>query len=590
MQQVDLQPLLARLSATTAAELIGAGGVQTCEPLKPELKLDLEYSNETWNNAFKQSHYCCDEGQALGLDKNRWTAGFRFYAWAAIRLFRAADLVFGMDSPRVIKVVATQSSNAWIAGQHQQVMNDVKLNPWSTKANAIATAPYFGHNVWGDAPDAAGQLRAAIRKSAEESARHRKIADDAGLKLMAYEGGQHVLRKAQDINRNPVMFELYQEYLREMSKYFEHFSHCCHVGRWGDGGAWGAMEFTGQPLAEAHKYRALAELARNLTVESRIPQAEDRGRNIQRTMTRLATGTPRKRKTVKVLFYDQSITEQAWTKTVAADLRQRFPNADLVIENRAIGGFAAQLLVKTAETDLYPFYPDLVIFHVYGSHIEYENIIRRIRERTTAEILMQTDHMAAADSLDEETDPAKLSPKQWNPWMNYAFLPGIAQKYGAELVDQRNLWKQYRRDEKRETRAAMAARGVDVDAHGYTERPERLRFKVEGSKTGPDGEGMIRERFISKWGRVVIEPEDWNLDYAQRVFRRPIPSGFQIRWQVVPHFVDEFVSSGVKEPAVETTVTLAQGFPSGTHRLEITGDPDTPIAAIRVYRPPSAAR
>jgi hypothetical protein len=89
-------------------------------------------------------------------------------------------------------------------------------------------------------------------------------------------------------------------------------------------------------------------------------------------------------------------TEQSWARTVADDLRRRFPSANLVIENRAIGGFAAQLLVKTAESDLYPFYPDLVIFHVYGSHIEYENIIRRIRERTTAEILMQTDHLAAS--------------------------------------------------------------------------------------------------------------------------------------------------------------------------------------------------
>ena len=58
----------------------------------------------------------------------------------------------------------------------------------------------------------------------------------------------------------------------------------------------------------------------------------------------------------------------------------------------------------------------------------------------------------------------------------------------------------------------------------------------------------------------------------------------------MPHFVDEFVSPGVKDPAVETTVTLAQGFPSGKHRLEITGGPDAPIAAIRVYRPPLAAR
>ena len=170
------------------------------------------------------------------------------------------------------------------------------------------------------------------------------------------------------------------------------------------------------------------------------------GRNIQRTMTLLATSTPEKRNTVKVLFYGQSITEQEWARTVAEDLRRRFPNANLIIENRAIGGHSSQLLVRTAEADLYPFYPDLMIFYVYGSHIEYDNIIRRTRERTTAEILLQTDHATKDSDLTEETDPAKLSSKQWNGWMNYSFLPSTASKYGCGVVDQRNLWKQYLKD------------------------------------------------------------------------------------------------------------------------------------------------
>lgn len=79
------------------------------------------------------------------------------------------------------------------------------------------------------------------------------------------------------------------------------------------------------------------------------------GRHIQRTMRLLAESTPEKRNTVRVLFYGQSISEQAWWKIVADDLRARFPNANLIIENRALGGFAAQMLVRTAETDLYPF-------------------------------------------------------------------------------------------------------------------------------------------------------------------------------------------------------------------------------------------
>src|SRR5690242_4616738 len=83
------------------------------------------------------------------------------------------------------------------------------------------------------------------------------------------------------------------------------------------------------------------------------------GLGIQRTMTLLATSTPRHRNHVRVLFYGQSITEQEWSRYVSNDLRRRFPDADLEIENRAIGGFASQLLIRPAEHDVYPFYPDL---------------------------------------------------------------------------------------------------------------------------------------------------------------------------------------------------------------------------------------
>ena len=177
-----------------------------------------------------------------------------------------------------------------------------------------------------------------------------------------------------------------------------------------------------------------------------FPDTSGWGRNIQRTMRLLATSTPATRNTVRILFYGQSITEQNWAKLVEDDLRRRFPNANLIVENRALAGFASQMLVKTAETDLYPFQPDLLIFHVYGAHNTYEDIIRRIRERTTAEILMQNDHVTKPADFTEETDPAKLPPagKHWDAFMNHNWLPSIAKKYGCELCDQRALWKAYR--------------------------------------------------------------------------------------------------------------------------------------------------
>ena len=436
----------------------------------------------------------------------------------------------------------------------------------------------------------------------------------------------------------------------------------------------------------------------------------DFGRHLQRTMTLLASSTPEKRHTVRILFYGQSITIQDWWKEVAADLRRRFTNANLVIENRGLGGFAAQLLVKTAETDLYPFYPDLMIFYVYGSHLEYENIIRRARERTTAEILIQTDHVTRDEDLTEETNPAKLTPKQWTPWMNHVFLPETARKYGCGVVEQHELWKEYLRDFKLPARNLLTD-GVHLNAHGNfvmaelvkphlvhradlppvsdpwntdtvrtwrvgedlawrdgkltlafdgnrvdvilrdsptnapavpvridgmrpSEIPElygftrttpfpqsdwpcllrvtsraplqveewtitvtnatddlkRFEFSLAGSRTGSDGTGRFQTnspaKFVSNSKRIIIDPGDWNFDYALRTFKRPLPPGFQIKWKVVPHFANEVVAVPVRNPAIETVVTVAQGLRPGRHTLEITGGERAPIAALRVYRPP----
>ena len=439
-----------------------------------------------------------------------------------------------------------------------------------------------------------------------------------------------------------------------------------------------------------------------------FPDGSGWGRNIQRTMRLLATSTPEKRNTVRILFYGQSITEQNWAKLVENDLRRRFPHANLLIENRALGGFASQMLVKTAETDLYPFQPDLLIFHVYGAHDKYEDIIRRTRERTTAEILMQNDHVTKPADFTEETDPAKLPPagKHWDAFMNHNWLPSLAKKYGCELCDQRALWKAYLAENKLEPKALLRD-GVHLNPHGewfmaqcvnaflrYDPRlgpssaedcvktyqvgkdvrwmdgklrldfdgnrvdvicrsgqaapavvridgrkpfewpelygftravtqPEgkwpvkwpviapigsqqpllvedwslvvvkdppsenRFTFALTGSKTGADGEGRSDARFVSNSGRIVLETNDWNVVYAFRLAGiTPVPEAFTVKWKVEPRFVDEFVSPGVNDPTIEATVTLAQGLPNTRHTLEISGSDLTPIAALRVYRPP----
>ena len=111
-------------------------------------------------------------------------------------------------------------------------------------------------------------------------------------------------------------------------------------------------------------------------------------------------------------------------------------------------------------------------------------------------------------------------------------------------------------------------------------------FTLTGSKTGPDGDGRSDARFVSKSGRVVIEPNDWNATYALSLAGiKPVPDAFEVNWRVEPRFADDFISPGVTNVATETLITLASGLSNGFHSLEISGTDTTPIAAIRVYRP-----
>lgn len=122
---------------------------------------------------------------------------------------------------------------------------------------------------------------------------------------------------------------------------------------------------------------------------------------IQRTMKALEASTAERPAHVRVLFYGQSITAQAWTQTVQKQLETQYPTAKFEFRNAAIGGYTSEVLIRTAEHDLYPWYPDLLFFHVYGPTDKYEEIVRRVRERTSAEIVLWTSHLNASEKAEE---------------------------------------------------------------------------------------------------------------------------------------------------------------------------------------------
>lgn len=180
----------------------------------------------------------------------------------------------------------------------------------------------------------------------------------------------------------------------------------------------------------------------NQSLPSTVSDPAHYGRGIKRTLYRLATSTPTHRNTVRILFYGQSITKQEWWLEVVRNLQQQFPYANLIVENRAIGGFDSPLLVRTAEHDLYPFYPDLMIFHVYGDQANYERIIANTRHRTTSEILIASDHIDWLPTDTESEDSDQLRRYRWHNHHAH-WLKTIAAKYGCEFVDVRSAWQQY---------------------------------------------------------------------------------------------------------------------------------------------------
>lgn len=159
------------------------------------------------------------------------------------------------------------------------------------------------------------------------------------------------------------------------------------------------------------------------------------GGRLQRTMTLLETSSPLRRNNVRVICIGQSIMAQGYTPAALQKLcAEKYPDANVTITNYAVNGRTGEGLVRQLYQNLFPAYPDLVLFHVYdrGDQGAVERIVSDIRRYTTAEILMWTHHV---DNNGEQGDIDRDNAA--------AFRRYLAQKYNAELVDVRRDWKAY---------------------------------------------------------------------------------------------------------------------------------------------------
>ena len=242
------------------------------EHLDPARKVYIEYSNETWNGQFPQFRYMIEQGKKRRLPGDQYQQGTEYYSERAVEIFRIFEDEFG-GSERLVRVLATQAANAWLA---EVILSHKDAHK---HADALAIAPYFGGYLGDPGADTDRMSLAALFRELRGKAlreaigwmrNHAKVAKKYGVDLIAYEGGQHLVghggaennerltRLFQRANRSPLMRPLYLHYLDAWKaaggKLFVYYGQPGKYTKWG---SWGIAETLDQPRSAAPKLDAV---------------------------------------------------------------------------------------------------------------------------------------------------------------------------------------------------------------------------------------------------------------------------------------------------------------------------------------------
>lgn len=190
--------------------------------LDPKLHAYFEYSNECWNWMFDQAQWCNQQGRALW--PNTGSAWVQYYAGQSVRMAKIVDRVFASVPGRALKVISTQTG--WqgletdILNAPQWTATDPERTPPKAYFDVYAVTGYFGHELgnetgaprtlgWLDQHGEAGAmdrafdaLTAGIDGLSRSLRYHKGVADAAGLRMVMYEGGSHVVAVTDEYRDN----------------------------------------------------------------------------------------------------------------------------------------------------------------------------------------------------------------------------------------------------------------------------------------------------------------------------------------------------------------------------------------------------
>ena len=267
--------------------------------LDPKRTVYLEYGNEIWNEAYPfnvDGGWMTKRGRDLNIPLNRsddpsdMTYRLRYQAIRSREIFEMFQHemdALKLPRSRLVRVLSSQAAyydrirftldyrfpDGSYAYQHADALgvapyfgigdnNDAAENRWSVdqildQADCVVGRPGAG------CPGATGDTVPEVVKADHD------LAASRGLRLLGYEGGQHLVaynrhpafvEKLAAVNRSPRMKDIYKRYLEAwkdnggdlMMLYMS-------VGAYGIYGYWGLLERQDQPLAETPKLAGALE-------------------------------------------------------------------------------------------------------------------------------------------------------------------------------------------------------------------------------------------------------------------------------------------------------------------------------------------
>jgi len=285
-------------------------------PLRPELRVFVEYSNEiwSWGDSFCQGEWAFDQAQALGISKPAFNARRASEIWSIFQQELGG-------AGRVVRVAAVQAGNDGYTTPFLEELRDFgpTLDP-PVEPDVVSPTTYFGNGIqdfvyaqpWLDGREGdegywasaehEGHLQAAfdewMRRLLSGDAQEGAGPDATGLgggfpeslhvqartlfpgpkPLVAYEGGPSIYTNGIEdadplkgplvtrfmgaVNRHPRMRDVYRAHLEmALSHGLATHNPFVLVSSWGRYGQWGHLEHLDQDPQAAVKYRFLLEHA-----------------------------------------------------------------------------------------------------------------------------------------------------------------------------------------------------------------------------------------------------------------------------------------------------------------------------------------